>query len=379
MLGVVIGVSSVVALAGVGEGAAHGLTTQLEGLGANMLTVNPGSTTAGLTRQAAGSAQTLTLDDAAALRGLTGVAAVEPEIAMQGHVVAGSENVTTSVIGTSEEFLEVRAYTMARGSFFNAASDEEALRFAILGADTADALQLGSNVIGSTISIEHLPFKVVGILDRKGSAGPLSNDDLVLIPTATMQHYFNSTQRVRSIGLSVATSAQIPIVKSWITVVLQQRHGIPPKGVADFTIADQAQLLGTATAIASLLTVLLTGIAAISLMVGGIGIMNIMLVSVRERTREIGLRKAVGARGRDILAQFLVEALTLSVLGGVVGIVAGIVVSAAIALFVGWNFFFSPWTAVVALGFSVLVGCVFGMWPARQAAKIDPILALRYE
>ena len=379
MLGVIIGVASVVALVAVGQGATSGITKQLEGLGTNLLTVNPGSSTSGFTRGAAGSAATLTVEDSQQIATLDGVAAVEPEISSQALVVAGSLNWTTTILGTTPDYLTVRNFSMWQGSFINQAAVDGGLRVAVLGGTTADDLGLGASAIGSTVTIGGLPFEVVGILQTKGSSGPLSNDDQVIVPITVVQKEFDNTTKVRSIGISVASAGQIDAVKASITNLLEQRHSIASGGTDDFTIQDQQQLLGTVSSISSLLTILLGGIASISLLVGGIGIMNIMLVSVRERTREIGVRKAIGARGRDILAQFLVEALTLSVIGGVIGVLLGVGASAVIGQIAGWGFAFNPLTVVVALAFSLLVGSVFGVWPARQAARLDPIVALRYE
>ncbi len=379
MLGVIIGVASVVALVSVGQGATSGITSRLQGLGTNLLTVNPGSSTSSFTRGAAGSATTLTLDDATALGKLAGVAAVAPERSTQALVVAGRQNTTTSIVGTTADYAMVRAYTVWQGSFLTTPAVDAGLRVAVLGATTADDLGLDATAVGSTISIGGLPFQVVGILQPKGSTGPFSQDDQVLIPITTVDHHFLSGDSVRSIGVSVATADQVDQVTAEIDSTLRTRHGLSATATADFTIADQAQLLETVGSVTGLLTILLAGIASISLIVGGIGIMNIMLVSVRERTREIGIRKAVGARGRDILAQFLVEALTLSVLGGLIGIVAGVAVSALIGAIAGWGFVFNPVTIVVAVAFSLLVGVVFGVWPARTAARLDPIAALRYE
>ena len=379
MLGVIIGVASVVALVAVGQGATSGITARLQGLGTNLLTVNPGSSTQGFTRGAAGTATSLTADDANAIAALNGVAAVEPEISSQQLVAAGSLNSTTSIVGTTADYATVRAFTIWQGSFLTPATVDAGMRVAVLGATTADDLGLGANAIGAQVTIGGLPFQVVGILQAKGSSGPFSQDDQVLIPMATARHYFVQGDTIRSIGVSVATPDQMDLVKAEIQTTLEQRHGIAAGGTDDFTITDQAQLLSTVSAVTTTLTILLAGIASISLVVGGIGIRNIMLVSVRERTREIGIRKAIGARGRDVLAQFLIEALTLSLLGGMVGIVLGVAVSALIGAVAGWGFVFNPITPLVAVLFSLLVGVVFGVWPARQAARLDPIVALRYE
>jgi putative ABC transport system permease protein len=267
---------------------------------------------------------------------------------------------------------------MWQGSFLTDVANRESLRVAVLGSTTADDLGLDENSIGSEILIGGIPFRVVGLLQAKGSSGTGSQDDQVLVPIATAQRYFVSGTKVRSIAVSVASADQITLTKARLTALLQERHGTDGTN-DDFSIADQAQLLDTFSSVTGLLTLLLAGIASISLVVGGIGIMNIMLVSVRERTREIGIRKAVGARGSDILLQFLVEALVLSLLGGLIGIVLGVAASAVIAAIAGWGFSFSPITVVVAVGFSLVVGVVFGVWPARQAARLDPITALGYE
>ncbi len=379
MLGVVIGVAAVIALVGVGDGATSGITSRLEGLGTNLLTINPGRVVTGATRGAAGSATTLTTADAAAVGRLQGIAAVAPEVATQGLVISGTQNTTTSIVGTTPSFARVRNYAVWQGSFLTDAAESAALRVAVLGATTADDLGLGAADIGRTITINGIPFQVVGILQPKGSVGFTNEDDQVLIPMSTMASHFVSGDSVRSIFVSVASADQISVAKDTITATLESRHGIPAGGTDDFTIADQAQLLGTVSSISGLLTILLAGIASISLVVGGIGIMNIMLVSVRERTREIGVRKAIGARRRDILAQFLVEALTLSLLGGLLGIALGLAASWVIGSIAGWGFVFSPFTVLIAVAFSLGVGIVFGVWPARQAARLDPVTALRYE
>jgi putative ABC transport system permease protein len=381
MLGVIIGVASVVALVSVGQGATSGVTARLQGLGTNLLTVNPGRILQGATRGAAGSATTLTQEDAAALAQLAGVAAVAPEVEIQGLVVAGNQNTTTGIVGTTADWATVRAYSLWQGSFLTPAAVERGLRVAVLGATTADDLGLGPAAIGSELSINGLPFRLVGILQPKGASGALNLDDLVVIPITTARHYFVGGDAVRTIGISVSSADAMDTVRAEVQTTLEERHQINVAAGQsdDFTILDQAQLLQTVSSVTTTLTLLLAGIASISLVVGGIGIMNIMLVSVRERTREIGIRKAVGARNRDILFQFLVEALTLSVAGGLVGIVIGILASAGIGAAAGWGLVVSPLTPIVALVFSLAVGMVFGVWPARQAARVDPVVALRYE
>jgi putative ABC transport system permease protein len=378
MLGVIIGVGSIVALVSVAQGATSGITNRIASLGTNLLTVNPGAATQGFVRGAAGSATTLTLGDAQAITGITGVAAVAPQVSAQAVVIAGKKNTTTSIIGTTPGYLQIRTYSIWQGSFLTPTANSSALRVAVLGATTADDLGLGASSIGSDILVNGIPFRVVGIMQAKGSAGVGNQDDQVVIPISTAQRYFVSGTTVRSIAVSVDSSSDITATQARITTALEVRHGTNGTN-DDFNIANQAQLLDTFSSVTGLLTLLLGGIASISLIVGVIGIMNIMLVSVRERTREIGIRKAIGARGGDILLQFLIEALVISLAGGLIGIVIGVAASAVIAELAGWGFTFSPITVVVAVGFSLAVGVIFGVWPARQAARLDPITALRYE
>jgi putative ABC transport system permease protein len=370
MLGVIIGVASVVALVGVGQGTTSNITTRLAGLGTNLLTISP---TGG------GSTSTLTLEDSDAIAQLADIGGVAPEISTNLTVSVGRATTTTSVIGTTTAYPSVRAYDVWQGSFLTDASVAQDLRVAVLGATTATNLGLTETDLGTQISVGGLPFRVIGILQPKGGSGFQDPDDQVLVPIGAVQKYFVGGDTVRTIGVSVTDPDQMTAASAAITTLLRDRHDLGPTDTSDFNVFNQTQLLAAASSISATLTLLLGGIASISLVVGGIGIMNIMLVSVRERTREIGIRKAVGARGRDILAQFLVEALTLSLLGGLIGIVVGLVVSAGIGQLAGWGFTFNPETIAAAVLFSLAVGVVFGVWPARQAARLDPISALRYE
>jgi putative ABC transport system permease protein len=370
MLGVVIGVASVVALVGVGQGTTANITSRLSALGTNLLTVSPTGRS---------STSPLTLEDAGAIAKVDGVAAVAPELQTSLPIVAGTKSTTTSVIGTSAAYAQVRAYDVWQGAFLTDALTAQALRVAVLGATTASDLGLDATSIGSTIQVGGLPFTVIGILQPKGGSGFQNPDDEILVPLGAVSKYFVSGDSIRTIGVSVATDDQMTEATNAITALLRDRHELAATDAADFQVFNQTQLLDAASSISATLTLLLGGIASISLIVGGIGIMNIMLVSVRERTREIGIRKAVGARGRDILAQFLIEALTLSLLGGLIGIVLGLGVSALIGQIAGWGFQFNPTTVAAAVVFSLAVGVVFGVWPARMAARLDPITALRYE
>ncbi len=372
MLGVIIGVASVVALVGVGQGTTSTITNRLNALGTNLLTISP-------TGQSSSGTTTLTLGDADAIAKLEGVAAVAPEISTSQTVDRGTTSTDTTVVGTSADYASVRAFTVWQGTFLTAPALDRGLRVAVLGATTADTLGITAQDLGTEIRIGGIPFQVIGILQPKGGAGFQDPDDQVVVPAATVQKYFVGGDSVRTIGVSTTDAADMATVKADITALLRDRHELAATDDDDFNVFDQTQLLEAATSISGTLTLLLGGIASISLIVGGIGIMNIMLVSVRERTREIGIRKAVGARRRDILAQFLVEALTLSLIGGLIGIAVGLLVSAGIGRLAGWGFVFSPSTVAVAVLFSLLVGVVFGVWPARQAARLDPITALRYE
>ena len=371
MLGVIIGVASVVALVGVGQGTTSNITSRLAGLGTNLLTISPNG--------GGGSTSTLTLEDATAIGELPAIGGVAPEISTNLTVSAGTKSTTTTVVGTTPAYPSVRAYEIWQGTFLTDPSLDHDLRFAVLGATTAATLGLGASDLGTEISVGGLPFRVVGILQAKGGTGFQDPDDQVIVPIGTVQKYFVGGDTVRTIGVTVSEADQMTSTSTAITALLRDRHELAATDSSDFNVFNQTQLLDAASSISATLTLLLGGIASISLIVGGIGIMNIMLVSVRERTREIGIRKAVGARARDILAQFLVEALTLSLLGGLIGIVVGLTVSAGIGQLAGWGFVFNPITIVAAVLFSLAVGVIFGVWPARQAARLDPITALRYE
>jgi putative ABC transport system permease protein len=372
MLGVIIGVASVVGLVSVGRGTTAQITAQLSALGTNLLTISP---TGGQSSSAA-----LTLDDAAAIADIDGIAAVAPEIETQATVATSATNTTTtSVVGTSAQYAHVRAYEVWQGAFLSEVEVDGSLRSVVLGATVASNLGLGAEALGTTVKVNGIPFEVVGILQPKGGAGFQNPDNQVLVPLGVVSKYFVGGSTLRTIGVSVADGVDMQATRNQIAELLRVRHGIGSADADDFQIFDQTQLLQAATTISGTLSLLLGGIASIALVVGGIGIMNIMLVSVRERTREIGIRKALGARGRDILSQFLIEAVVLSLVGGAIGIGAGLVVSALIGRLAGWGFIFDPTTVAAATLFSLAVGVVFGVWPARQAARLDPVAALRFE
>jgi len=372
MLGVIIGVASVVALVGVGQGTTSNITNRLNALGTNLLTISP-------TGQSSSGTSTLTLEDADAIAKVDGVAAVAPEVSTSQTVTRGTTSTDTTIVGTTAAYASVRAFDVWQGTFLTTPAVDMGLRVAVLGTTTADDLGITAQDLGTEIRVGGIPYEVIGILQPKGGSGFQDPDDQVVVPVATVQKYFVGGDSVRTIGVRTTDAASMDAVTADITALLRDRHELAATDNADFSVFNQTQLLDAASSITATLTLLLGGIASISLIVGGIGIMNIMLVSVRERTREIGIRKAVGARGRDILAQFLIEALTLSLLGGLIGIVVGFGVSALIGQIAGWGVQLSFSTVAAAVLFSLAVGVVFGVWPARQAARLDPIQALRYE
>jgi putative ABC transport system permease protein len=374
MLGVIIGVASVVAVVAVGQGSGVQISTSIGNLGTNLLTVSAGGQIGGLVQGAPGSATTLSLDDASTLAELAMVDAVAPEASSQQVVSYESESATTSIVGTTPDYLTIRAHEVWQGAFLNAVAEERSLRLAVLGADAAETLGVGEDDLGAEVRIGGLPFTIVGILQAKGQG-----DNMIVVPLSTLQRHFAGGDSLGTIAVSLAEGTDTSAASDIVTATLRAAHGLTAIEDADFNVSTQDQLLDVATSVSESLTLLLLGIGSISLVVGGIGIMNIMLVSVRERTREIGIRKAIGARRRDVLAQFLVEAVVLSFLGGVLGIAVGAGASLVIGQIAGWGFVFSLPTVLIALAFSALVGVAFGVWPARQAAVLDPIVALRYE
>ncbi len=388
MLGIVIGVGAVIAMLSIGRGAQAAITSQIESIGTNLLFVRPGATQQGGVRQEAGTAQSLTLEDSQALVGLPSIVAVAPEVDTFGQFVYQSQNSRTRVLGVTPEYLDVRNYTMAEGEGITQAEVDAHSAVVVLGDTTATTLFGDStSAVGQSVRVNGIPLRVIGVLASKGTTGFGSQDDVGLIPLTTAQMRFGRTRvqggqsSVSSINVQIASQSVSDQVVAEISDVLRQRHHITFQD--DFSVASQQDILNTANQVTGVLTLFLGGVAAISLLVGGIGIMNIMLVSVTERTREIGLRKAVGARKRDILSQFLTEAAFLSLLGGVIGIALGWGMSRLIG---GVQFGGSTITPVVGLDavllatlFSAAVGVFFGWYPAWRAAGLNPIDALRYE
>ncbi|MER3545724.1 MAG: ABC transporter permease [Chloroflexota bacterium] len=390
-LGIIIGVAAVIALLSLGRGVQTSITSQIQSIGTNLLYVRPGAQTQGGVRAEVGSAVTLTLDDARALADPANVpsaVAVAPQVNSFGQVVASGQNVRTQILGVTPEYAQVRNYQVLAGEFIQASHVTARSAVAVLGYTTAANL-FGEpeSAVGQSIRINGQPFRVIGVLASKGTIGPFSQDDLVMVPLTTVQTRLFRGANVRGsdsvslISVQVADASLINQATQEIAETLRQRHRVLYED--DFTISSQQDVLNTALQITGALTLFLGGIAAISLLVGGIGIMNIMLVTVTERTREIGIRKAVGARRRDILAQFLIEAIMLSVMGGVLGIAVGWGISrllgniqlgtTAIQPEVGLD------AVLMATLFSMAVGIFFGIYPASRAAALNPIEALRYE
>jgi len=380
-LGVIIGVASLVALIGVGEGTQTALTNQIAGLGTNLLSVNAGGSFVGGVRGAAGSASTLTTADAAAIATLPGVAAVAPEMSVNNVVVVdGRTNTTTSMTGTTGSEALVRNYQVQTGTFLSSLAVDRGLRVAVLGPTTVASLnRTPADIVGATVTINGIPFTVAGVTQPKGGSGFSNPDDIVFAPISAVKSRFTGASTLRTIGVSLEDPSQLAVVESEIQALLRQRHPLASTASDDFTMVSQDQLLTVASTTTETLRNFLIGIAAIALIVGGIGIANTMLVSVRERVREIGTRKAIGARRRDISLQFLVEAIIVTLGGAVVGVLLGVALTGPVGNAV--NVPAHPSLAGIALAFgsALVVGVLAGYWPARQAARLDPVEALRYE
>ncbi len=390
MLGIVIGVAAVIAMLSIGRGAQAAITSQIQGMGTNLLFVSPGAAQQGGVRQATGTMQTLTYEDALAIAdkaACPSVAAVAPEVDTAGQIVYQGVNVNARISGVTPEYAEVRNYQVADGEFINAGQVSGKSLVAVLGSNIAQTLFGDLNPVGESIRVNNIPLRVIGVLESKGGGGFGSQDDVVLVPLTTAQarlgrRLVRGGSAVSQISVQAVDAQSIDEAIDEISTLLRERHHIVIDD--DFQIMNMADILSAANQITGILSVFLGGIAAISLLVGGIGIMNIMLVSVTERTREIGIRKAVGAKRQDILAQFLTEATVLSVLGGLLGILLGWGISRLIAgINMGGNAAISPVvgpdSVLLATGFSLAVGLFFGIYPAARAARLNPIDALRYE
>ena len=383
MLGIVIGVGAVIAMDGIGRGAQSAIKARITSLGTTLLTVNPGQVAARGIASEADRAK-LTMNDAQALEDQGGslIVAVQPEMNRQLQVQFNTRNTSTQIIGTTSNYPLVRKYELAAGRMFTSQEDAGKQRLAVLGPAVLTNLGIENPdaIIGESIRIRGIQFTVVGVLKSKGQTSPFQNpDDQVLIPLNTARFRVIGSDRVRSISVLAASEEKIPETMGEIQKILRREHRLPREREDDFQIRNQADFLTTAAETSAVFGSLLAGIASVSLIVGGIGIMNIMLVSVTERTREIGVRKALGATSKNILFQFLIEAVVLCILGGAIGVALGGGGALLLSKVANFNTEISSQSVILAFAFSAAVGVIFGVWPARRAAKLDPIMALRYE
>jgi len=377
MLGVIIGVAAVIAMVALGQGTSAGITERISSMGANLLTISAGGSSGPI--RGTNTAQ-LTNGDVEAIKTLPLIKYVAAESSINGATIAaGSSTWTTTVDGTTPELQQIKNWPAAQGSFFDQSDMDNKTRVAVLGQTVVENLFPNINPLGRTIRINGLDFTVVGVLTDKGSSVGQDQDDIIYIPLTTAQQRLLGSQNVRAINVQATSSEALAPLKEYITTLLRQRHRLASTAEDDFRIRDMAEILSTVEDTTRMLSFLLGGIAAVSLLVGGIGIMNIMLVSVTERTREIGIRMAVGATTRAILTQFLIEALLLCFIGGILGVLLGWGASQLLSMLAGLKMKIAPWLIALSMGFSILIGLFFGYYPARKAASSNPIDALRFE
>ncbi|MDP4128082.1 MAG: ABC transporter permease [Bacillota bacterium] len=382
MLGIIIGVGAVIIMVAIGQGAKASVAGQIQGLGSNLLIVTPGQSNTGGVKGGMGSLTNMTLDDVDAIKsGADAVANVAPSTSKQVQVVFGGQNTSTQIIGTTPSYVDARNQQAAIGRFFTDQEVQNNAQVAVVGTSVVQNLigNANANIIGQTININQVPFQVIGVLESKGSNGASNNDDQILVPISSAQTRLIGSKSVRTIYVEAKSSDLMGTASAEITQILRQQHGLSFSAANDFTVTSQSDILSTAEGVSQSLTLLLGGVAAISLLVGGIGIMNIMLVSVTERTREIGIRKAIGAKRKAIMLQFLIEAVILSMLGGIMGILFGAGGSALLDKFAGMTAQITTSPVIMAFAFSVAIGIIFGVFPAQKAAKLNPIDALRFE
>jgi len=381
MLGIIIGISSVIIMISVGQGAKASIENQIKSMGTNMLMIMSGSMKSMGQRQATGSSQTMTPEDVEAiLKECPAVLNATPNVSSSGSLVYGNANWTSSLLGVSPDYFIIRDWQTSSGSVFTESDVNGANKVCILGTEVVTNLFPNEDPVGKMIRIKGIPFKVVGVMVSKGQAamGP-NQDDTVIIPYTTLMKRILNQTNISGIMVSAVSQDQIADAKEQITELLRTRHRIKKGDDDDFFIGSQTDITNMATSTSSIMTLLLGSVASISLIVGGIGIMNIMLVSVRERTREIGIRMALGARSRDILLQFMVEAFVLSLIGGLVGIILGVSGAMLVSKIAKWSTYISFISIVLSIGFSSAIGIFFGFYPARMAARLNPIEALRFE
>jgi len=381
ILGIVIGIASVITMVGIGQGSKKSIEAQIESIGSNLITIMPGSQSVGGVRQSSGSAQSLTEEDVTVLeKKVSGIKAIAPTVSSNYQITAKGNNSNTQVIGTTPDYITVKNVAIESGSFFSESQGRGSAKVAVIGPDTRDTLfGEGANPIGQTIRINKVIFQIIGVTQAKGASGFNNQDDVVYVPMKTSQNYLVGNDYINTINVTVNSQEEMTPVEEQIKTVLLESHGIESEEDADFRTMNQNDIISTASSITSTFTILLSSIAGISLLVGGIGIMNMMLTTVTERTREIGLRKAVGVRKFYINMQFLAEAVTLTFIGGIMGVVLGLVASYIITTFFSVSSSISLFSILLAFGVSAAVGIIFGFYPARQAANLSPIEALRYE
>lgn len=382
VLGIIIGIGSVIAMISIGQGAQQSIQTSIQSIGSNLLIIMPGQQRqfGGGPSQGQGSAQSLTLEDAEAIKTVANVKAVEPELSRRYQVTAKGANTNTQVVGTVAAYPDVRNAIIDYGAFFTDQQNQSLERVAVIGPTVRDDL-FGSSTdpVGQKIRIKQIDFRIIGLLKSKGGSGFGNADDQIFIPLFTAQRYLAGATNVGTINVQASDQSTLSTVQADITALLLERHKISDPSQADFNILNQADIVATASSVTGTFTILLAAIAGISLIVGGIGIMNMMLTNVTERTREIGLRKAIGAEKKDISNQFLAEAVALTFTGGLVGIFFGWLIAQAVSKFANIATSVSPSSVLLAFGVSAGIGIVFGYYPARRAARLSPIEALRYE
>ncbi len=380
MLGIIIGVGAVIALVSIGKGATADIESQIDALGTNLFMIRSGSSSRGGVSRGAGSMQSLSMDDVEDLREKAKTLAhVSPDIAVGVQAIAMDKNWATQIHGVSTDFPSIRNWEIDKGNFFSERDIHGRRKVAVLGHTVVEEMFADRDPIGARIRINRVPFTVIGTLIEKGDAMMGDQDDLILAPSTTVLYRLSDGKTVRMIQASAMDGVEMDAVESEITKILRDSHRLKTGDDDDFSIRSQTEIIERVTGVTNTMTMLLGAIAAVSLLVGGIGIMNIMLVSVTERTREIGIRMAVGARGSDILVQFLVEAVILSLLGGFIGILTGLGLARGISSLINTGFIVDPGITILAVGFSAAVGVFFGFYPARKAAQMNPIEALRYE